>query len=135
MSDPIVFISHSHVKEGQLEPFREMSLEMFPMMEGAKPETFLHYGYSNEDGSELSFVHVFPDADAMDAHFVGAGDRAGGAADYIDTYRFEVFGTPSEQALAMLGQAPGVDMVVHPTGFGGYMRLGEDSTGPSTTAD
>ncbi len=126
MSDPIVFISHSHVKDGQLEAFRETSLEMLPRMEANKPGTVLHYGYTSEDESEVSFVHVFPDADAVDAHFVGAGDRARTASDYIETYRFEVYGTPNEQALAMLGQAPGVDLVVHPTGFGGYMRLSLD---------
>lgn len=123
MPDPIVFVSHSRVKEGKLEAFREMSLEVFPTMEASKPGTLLHYGYTSEDGSELSFVHVFPDADAMDAHFVGASDRAGSAMDYIETYRFEVYGTPSEQALGMLGQAPGADLVVHPGGFGGYLRL------------
>lgn len=123
MPDPIVFISHSRVKEGKLEAFQEMSLEVFPMMEASKPGTLLHYGYTNEDRSELSFVHVFPDAEAMDAHFVGASDRAGSAMDYIETYRFEVYGTPSEQALGMLGQAPDADLVVHPGGFGGYLRL------------
>lgn len=123
MSDPIVFISHSHVKEGKLGAFREVSSEIFPMMEASKPGTLLHYGYTNEDESEIVFVHVFPDADAMDAHFTGAGDRAKTASDYIETYQFAVYGTPNDQALAMLEQAPGVDLVLHPTGFGGYMRL------------
>lgn len=123
MPDPIVFVSHSRVKEGSLEAFRNMSKEMFPMLEASKPGTVLHYGYVNEDGSELSFVHVFPDADAMDAHFEGASDRAGSAMDYIETYQFVVYGTPSEQALAMLTQAPGVEIAVHPDSFGGYLRL------------
>ena len=123
MNDPIVFISHSRVKEGKLEEFRKMSLEIFPMMEASKPGTLLHYGYTNPDGSELSFVHVFPNADAMDDHFLGSTERAGLAMSYIETYRFEIYGTPSEQALGMLGQAPDADLVVHPGGFGGYLRL------------
>ncbi len=122
MTDPIVFISHSRVKQGKLEAFRKMSLEVFPIMEASKPGTLLHYGYTSQDGSELSFVHVFPDADAMDAHFEGAGDRAESAMEYIETYRFEVYGMPSEQALGMLGQAPGADLVIHSGGFGGYLR-------------
>ena len=125
MAEPIVFISHSRVKEGKLEAFRQTSLEVFNLMEASKPGTFLHYGYTNEDGSELSFVHVFPDADAMDAHFIGAGDRAGLAAEYIESYQFEIYGSASDQALGMLSQAPGVDLVVRPGGFGGYMRLGQ----------
>lgn len=123
MPDPIVFVSHSRVKEGKLEAFREVSKEMFPMLEASKPGTVLHHGYANEDGSELSFVHVFPDADAMDAHFEGASDRAGSAMDYIETYQFVVYGTASEQALAMLTQTPGVDVAIYPDGIGGYLRL------------
>jgi len=92
LTHPIIFVSHSRVKEGKLEEFREMSRDMFPMLEASKPRTVLHYGYANEDGSELSFVHVFPDADAMDAHFEGAGERAGSAMDYIETYQFVIYG-------------------------------------------
>lgn len=124
MADPVVFISHATVKAGMLDSLRGRSLEMFHVLQAQKPGTVLHYGYTNDDESELSFVHVFPDADAMDAHFEGAGDRAESAADYITTYRFEVYGNASAEALGMLEQAPGVDLVVRPGGFGGYMRLG-----------
>ena len=125
MSDPIVFISHSTLKEGNLEAFRELSEEVFSVMEAEKPGTVLHYGYVNEEETEIHFVHVFPDADAMDAHMVGAADRVGKANEFIETFAFEIYGTPSEETLAMLRQAPGVDVVMSPVGFGGYIRLGE----------
>ena len=122
--EPIVFISHSRVKAERLEPLRELSREAFQTLEETKPRTVLHHGFVSGDGSEVSFIHVFPDADAMDAHFVGAGDRAGSAADYVETYQFEVYGRPSGQALSVLEHTPGVELVVHPDGLGGYTRLG-----------
>lgn len=125
MHDPIVFVSYNKVKEGKLEAFREMSKEMFSLLEASKPETVFHQGYATDDGSELSFVHVFSDADAMDAHFEGAGERAGYAMDYIETYRFVVYGKASGQALAMLRQAPGVELIVYSDTFGGYLRLAQ----------
>lgn len=125
MSDPIVLISHSKVQQGKLEAFRELSREVFPVMEAEKPGTVLHYGYVNEEETELHFVHVFPDADAMDAHMVGAADRVGKANEFIETYEFEIYGTPNEETLEMLRQAPGVDVALSPVGFGGYIRLGE----------
>lgn len=125
MSDPIVLISHSKVQKGKLEAFRELSREVFPVMEAEKPGTVLHYGYVNEEETEIHFVHVFPDADAMDAHMVGAADRVGKANEFIETYEFEIYGTPNEETLEMLRQAPGVDLAVSPVGFGGYIRLGE----------
>ncbi len=125
MSDPIVFISHSKVIEGKLEAFGELSKEVFSAMEAEKPGTVLHYGYLNEEATEIHFVHVFPDADAMDAHMVGAADRVGQADEFIETVGFEIYGTPNEETLAMLRQAPGVHVAVSPDGFGGYIRLGE----------
>ena len=125
MSDPIVFISHSKLKEGKLEAFGELSEGVFSAMEAEKPGTVLHYGYVNEEATEIHFVHVFPDADAMDAHMVGAAERGGKANEFIETFAFEIYGKPSEETFTMLRQAPGVDVVVRPVGFGGYIRLGE----------
>lgn len=125
MSDPIVFLSHSKVKEGKLEAFRELSEEVFSVMEAEKPGTVLHYGYLDEEATEIHFVHVFPDADAMDAHMVGAAERVGYADEFLDTFEFEIYGAPSEETLAMLRQAPGVDVVLRPDGLGGYIRLGD----------
>lgn len=125
MSGPIVFISHSKVKEGKLEALREFSRETFPVIQAEKPGTVLQYGYVNEEGMDVHFVHVFPDADAMDAHMIGAADRVGKANEFIETYEFEIYGTPSEGTLAMLRQAPGVHVAVRPVVLGGYIRLGE----------
>lgn len=61
MSGPIVFMSHSQVKEGKLEALQGFSLEMFPVIQAEKPGTVLQYGYVNEEGTDLHFVHVFPD--------------------------------------------------------------------------
>ena len=125
MSDPIVLISHSKVLQGKLEAFRELSRVVFQVMEAEKPGTVLHYGYVNEEETEIHFVHVFPDADAMDAHMIGAADRTGKATEFIETYKFEIYGTPNEETFEMLRQAPGVDVALSPVGFGGYIRLGE----------
>lgn len=125
MSGPIVFISHSKVKEGKLGALQEFSREMFPVIQAEKPGTVLQHGYVNEDGTDVHFVHVFPDADAMDAHMIGADDRTGRANEFLETYEFEIYGAPSEETLATLRQAPGIDVAVRPVGLGGYIRLGE----------
>lgn len=124
MPEPIVFISHSTVKKGRLDAFQELGREVFPLLEAEKPGTVLQYGYVDEAGTEAHFIHVFPDAEAMDAHMLGASERSGKASEFIETKQFEIYGTPSEEALAMLRQAPGVEVVVRPVGLGGFIRLG-----------
>jgi len=125
MPEPIVFISHSAVTEGKLEAFQELSRQVFPMLEAEKPGTVFQYGYLDEAETEIHFVHVFPDAEAMDAHMLGAGERSGTASEYIETRQFEIYGAPTEETLSTLRQAPGVDVVVRPIGVGGFIRMGD----------
>jgi hypothetical protein len=123
MSDPIVFISHSRVKEGRLEALKEMTQTTMPVIEAEKPGTVMQHGYLNQEGTEIHFVHIFPDAAAMDAHMVGVSERSQKAFEFIETQGFEIYGTPSEEVLLALRRAPGVDLIVKPLSVGGYIRL------------
>lgn len=75
--------------------------------------------------SEVSIVHVFPDAAAMEAHMEGVGDRAKKAAEFLDFHLLEVYGTPSDSVLQMMQQAPESDVTfrIRPEHLSGYMRL------------
>lgn len=123
MADPIVFVSHGRVKKDQLESLKKLSLEVWPVLEAEKPGTVFQHGYLSEDREEVHFIHVFPDAEAFDAHIMGAGERSGAAAEFIDTYGFEIYGTASDETLATLRQAPNVDLAIHSENLGGYIRL------------
>ena len=125
MSEPIVFISHLKVKEGKFEEFQQSSLETFEVMEASKPGTLVHIGFVNEDASKISFIHVFPSAEAMDDHMGGVGDRANKAFEFLETMGYEIYGNPSGQVMQMMEQfaGPGIALSVEPNYFGGYMRL------------
>jgi quinol monooxygenase YgiN len=118
----VVLISHSKIKEGKLEAFMEMTRMAMPVIEAEKPGTFMQYGYLNEEGTEIHFIHIFPDADAMDAHMVGASERSQRAFEFIETQGFEIYGTPSEEALSALRRVPGADLVVRPLSVAGFLR-------------
>ena len=49
-----------------------------------KPRTVLFLSYLDEQGGRISFLHAFPDADAMDQHFEGADERAAAAYEFIE---------------------------------------------------
>ena len=125
MSSPIVFVSTHRIKEGKLDDFKQLSREMAPLLEAGQPNTVFFQGYLNEEGTEVTFVWVFPDSAAMDLHFQGADERAAKAYEFVQPQRFEIYGTPSDMVLAAMRAAtgPGVDLFLKPQPLGGFTRL------------
>lgn len=125
MSGPIVFISHFKVKEGKLERFKQHAQMMVEHIQTEKPGTVAFLQYLNEDETELSIVHVFPNADAYDRHLEGVGERAKGAFEFIEPVRRELYGMPNAQALAMSRPPDGSGMAFDhkPKRMGGYIRF------------
>ena len=126
MSEPLVFISTHKIREGNLEAFRKHIGKGAAMMKANKPHTVAFLPYLNEEGSEVSIVHVFPDQEAMEKHMEGVGERAKRAAEFLEFHLLEVYGTPSDKVLHMMQQAPdsGVTFRLRPEHLSGYLRLG-----------
>ena len=74
----MVFISHFGIKEGALDDMKRLSADVFERLRGEKPRTVLFLAYLDEEGTEVSFLHAFPDAEAMDIHFEGVDERVAG---------------------------------------------------------
>jgi len=125
MSDPIVFISHNNIKEGKLEPLREYSPQVFQRLHEEKPGTVVFLSYASEDGGEVSFLHIFPDADAMDAHFEGVEERSRKASEFIQSKSMEIYGSPSNMVLESLKRIAesGVKVNIDSDYLGGFLRL------------
>jgi len=125
MSAPIVFISQNRVIEGKLDSLKEYYRQVAEMTEANKPGTLAHMAFLNEEGTEMSIVHLFPDAAAMERHMVGVDELARKARDFMESVRLEIYGTPSDEVLEMMRQAAGsgVALVVKPESVGGYIRM------------
>ena len=125
MSEPIVFISHFKIKEGKLNDFKQLNQKVTEQIRANKPGTVAFLQYLNEEGTELSIIHVFPDADSFDRHSEGVAERAKVAFEFIELTRREIYGVPSEQALA-ISRPPdgsGITFNVMPQLIGGYIRF------------
>jgi quinol monooxygenase YgiN len=125
MSEPIVFVSHNEVKEGMLAGLRDFLRAGARVLRAEKPGTVAFLGYVDDTGSELSIVHVFPDADAMDRHLQGVDERAGAASEYFDTKGYEIYGSPSQpvlEATRRFASSEGVPLTVRPDHVGGFLR-------------
>jgi hypothetical protein len=126
MSEPIIFISRSRIKEGELGSLKGYMPEITELIKENKPGTVAMLAYVDEDDAEIRILHAFPDADAMARHLEGVGERAAEAFEYIETAGYEIYGSPGESVLeSMRGYARefGVPLTIFPSLIGGYLRV------------
>jgi quinol monooxygenase YgiN len=125
MSEPIVFISHFKVKEGKLDSLKQQIQTVTEQIKANKPGTVVFLQYLNEEGTELSIVHMFPDTESYDRHLEGVAERAKAAFETIALTRREVYGLPGDKALAITKppDGSGVTFRLMPQLAGGYIRL------------
>jgi len=125
LSGPIVFISHLRVKPGKLAEVRALNSRMVEQIDTDKPRTAAFLPYLSEDGTMMTVVHVFADAEAMDLHFAGADDRSDLAYELLEQDGWEIYGDPSAAALATLAagaKATGAKLALSRQSLGGFLR-------------
>jgi quinol monooxygenase YgiN len=127
MSEPIVFISHFKIKEGKFDSLMQLNQKVAEQIQANKPGTVAFLQYINEEGTELSIIHVFPDSDSFDQHVKGVDERAKAAFEFIEPTRREVYGKPGDQVLTMLRppDESGIAFQIMPQPVGGYIRFNQ----------
>jgi hypothetical protein len=127
MPEPVFFLSHFRIKEGQLNAVRQLTSNVAARLQAEKPRTVLFLSYLDADAETISFLHAFPDAESMDVHFVGSDERSQAAYEYIEPTGWEFYGRPSPATLEAMRQAAapaGVSLVLHhPEYLAGFLRL------------
>jgi quinol monooxygenase YgiN len=123
---PIVFISHFTVKAGKIETLKLLARDVALRLEAEKPQTLVFLHYLDDKGTQVTFVHVFADAEAMDVHFRGAQERSRVAFEFVDPKGWEIYGQPSDAALGTMRKAAtsaGVPLTIQPEYLAGFVRL------------
>jgi hypothetical protein len=125
MAKPVVFISHFTVREGALDGLRRFAEESEARLREEKPQTVAFLMYLDDASEEMTIVHTFPDADAMDRHFEGSDERSAASFAFLEPRGFEIYGKPSEAALETLQQAAasGLPLALRPQLLEGFLRL------------
>ena len=127
MSEPIVLISHVRVRAGRLDAVKQISRAISEQLEEQQPRTLAQLLYLDEQGSQMTVVYVFADAESMELHFEGADERARTAAEYLDVAGFEIYGQPSEAVLESLREAAAAaeaPVTIQAEHLAGFLRLG-----------
>ena len=124
MSDPIVFINHNKLKEGKTDEFRKHYQDSVPPIKAGKPGTLAQVAYENTDGTEVTIVRLFPDADALDQQIQGADERSKKTYELIEPVSIEIFGIPNPDTLEKMKKIAGSGVAVktNPNYLGGFIR-------------
>lgn len=126
MSDPIVYIDRSEIREGKLGQLKAAIVDLVGFVEDREPQ-LISYAFYIEDGT-LTVVAVHPDSASLEFHMDVGGPRFQAFAELLRLRSIEVYGRPSEaarqrleQKAAMLGDGGGV--VIHEL-EAGFERFG-----------
>jgi hypothetical protein len=126
MSQPLIYIDTSDVREGALEELRSAIGDLTDFVESHEPRIISYSVYFSDDGSQMTVVHVHADSDSLDYHMDVAGSRFGRFADLLTLSSIDIFGEPSAKAIKQLEDKVRLlgtgEVTVHPphAGFGRF---------------
>lgn len=122
MSGPLIMISHSRVKPGHRSDYEEHAAEALEMVEAEEPR-MIGINHFADDDDLVATVQIHPDADSLDTHLQFFGQRlAGKVSEALDVTDIYLYGRPSDSALAVLAQMPGLEVHLMPQHRGGLLR-------------
>ena len=123
--DPIVFISYSRIRPGQLNGLQAFIAGSVPALMAGKPQTAAFLAYVDEASMTLTIVHLFANAASFAAHVEGADDRSDAAAVFIERIAIEIHGAPEKATIASIrsGLPDNIPMQIGAEYLGGFLRL------------
>lgn len=102
MSQPLVYVDHSNVREGALASLKAAIADLAEFVEREEPQLVSYSAYFSQDGTTMTVVHVHTDAASLDFHMNVASPRFAKFADLLALRSIDIYGEPSEAALGLL---------------------------------
>jgi hypothetical protein len=127
MSQPLMYIDTSEVREGALGELKIAIEELVAFIDANEPRILTYHVYLSEDGTRMTVVHLHPDPASLDYHMEVAGPAFRKFAHLLTMSSIRIYGEPSERALRQLHEKAQMlgceDVAVHHP-HAGLARLG-----------
>jgi quinol monooxygenase YgiN len=126
MSNPLVYVDTSEVRDGAHAMLREAIKELVEFIDANEAQLLAYNVYLSDDGSEMTVVHVHADAASLEYHMEVAGAAFRPFADLVTLSSIHVYGRPSEKTLSMLhdkARLLGGDSVIVHDPHAGFSRF------------
>jgi hypothetical protein len=102
MSEPLISLDTSLIREGRLDELKGAVTELVEFVRSNEPRPIAYEVYFDETGSRMTVVQVHPDSASMEYHMTIAGPAFAGFAELITLSTSDVYGKPSEELLELL---------------------------------
>jgi len=102
MSEPLVFVDSSEIREGKLDELKTAMKELVEFVKANEPRPIAYDVYLNEDGTKITVVQVHPDSASMEFHMKVAAPEFAKLTELVRLQAMDVYGTPSEDLLEQL---------------------------------
>jgi hypothetical protein len=118
MGKPLIYIDRSEVRAGKLDELRAAIGALAAFVAANEPDLLSYAAFVDPDGRHMTVTHIHRDPASLDRHLVVAGPRFAAFAELVRLLRVDLYGTPSDAALAGLRQKAellgGAIVEVHP---------------------
>ena len=104
MSEPIVYVDSSEIREGKLEEVKASIKKLVEFVHANEPQLLSYNFCLNEDGTRMTVVAVHPDSASMEFHMKVAGAAFRRFTELINLSTIEVYGQPSDTVVDQLRQ-------------------------------
>lgn len=126
MSQPFVFIATNAVREGKFEDEIRRVPGWIRFIEENEPRTIGFHEYGNEDGTEVEYIQIHPDASSFEHHMrvLSELESPSWRETLAGTTSVRIYGEPTPAIMDMLAQlaGAGVPVTVLPRHLGGFSR-------------
>jgi len=137
MSDPLVVIDTSDIREGKLEELKSGLAELADFVEKNEAAPLAYHIYFDEDGTRMTVLQIHPDSASMELHMDVAAPLFRRFTELVNLTRVDFYGSPSAAVLdatrrkaKLLGNAEVVVNELH----AGFTRCEASTTGERARA-
>ena len=99
MSDLILYVDTSDVRDGALEELKAGMEELTDFVEANEPRILAYNVYFNDEGTRMTVVHAHPDSASFEYHMEVAGPLFRRLGELVTLSAIHIYGEPSEKVL------------------------------------
>jgi hypothetical protein len=102
MSQPIVYVDTSEVRDGCLQELKAAMDDLARFVEANEPQLLAYNVYFDEDGTRMTVLHINRDSESLELHLKVAGPKFPPIGEFIDMLAIDVYGRPDAPLVEQL---------------------------------